>query len=415
MTRTKSLLAVLLIAIMFVVSGCSATTPAINDNSPAVMDHYDGIAYVNDSILKVGTTAKYSGKTICGYTIRHSEGYCEDVGAVIHIEADYGITATADKMVIYINGYNHTDRNITIKSAVVNGASAKNLSLNVKMNSKTKIDTKNYKTGLYCVTAKFSTGKSIDLYFFVNTNAASPCTVDNVSYKSACDRRIALNKAVANAINSDINGGFATDGSKSIDLTNFYYPNYTFGEPNKYRCDTQKWADLSNKICDKNWSKEHKAYVIALWIKNNIAYDWYRVDTLDASRSNYYKDYSGKQSVWDLRAGTCWDFSNIYAIMCRAQGIPCTTMGSDSQWHQWNLVQINGRWLEIDLANYSKYDVNGKDTSKKTLNKYGDSNFAKYAFTVYPNNRSTPKDLDVNTGLNYGNPDNPNDDVYYLS
>ena len=99
------------------------------------------------------------------------------------------------------------------------------------------------------------------------------------------------------------------------------------------------------------------------WLRNNIAYDVYIEDR--EARSYEAEDWSGKYSAWNLKTGVCWDFSNIYAIMCRAQGIPCTTVGCESQNHVWNLVMINGRWIEADITTYARYE-----TPEKKMRRY---------------------------------------------
>ena len=101
--------------------------------------------------------------------------------------------------------------------------------------------------------------------------------------------------------------------------------------------------------------------------------------------------------------------------MCRAQGIPCTVAGSTDLNHQWSLVMLNGRWTELDLTDYCTYEVNGKNTSTRTKYDNVESIFRQHAFNEMPNGYDTPKDLDVNIGINYGDPENPDDDVYYLS
>lgn len=137
-----------------------------------------------------------------------------------------------------------------------------------------------------------------------------------------------MNDAFDAVTKSTVNGGFARDGSKSIALDKFYYPQYHFNNPNNYRVDTQRWADNSDEIItDKTWSDEYKAYKLAIWLAENIAYDSYRANNLRWSRAGTVDIYDGTYSVWNLKTGVCFDFANIYAIMCRQQGIACTTIG----------------------------------------------------------------------------------------
>ena len=318
----KSIVAMLMSVVMI---ACGLSLPANIDNDTIEMtERANGIAYSDNRLLTVGNVALACGYTVCGFTDRHSEGINVETGTALHIEADYGLTLTHNKMVMYVNAYNHTDEKITVKSAIMNGASAKNKSITVKMNDKTAIDTKNYKTGLYTITVKFSTGKSLSICFWVNTNNAMPARVEYVNGDKAYERRVAMNDAFDAAVKSTVNGGFARDGSKSIALDKFYYPQYHFNQPNKYRVDTKLWADKSDEIItDKTWSDEYKAYKLAIWIAENIAYDSYRANNLRWSRAGTVDIYDGTYSVWNLKTGVCFDFANIYAIMCRQQGIAC--------------------------------------------------------------------------------------------
>ena len=407
-------------ALVMAVTPLSAASAAeqIPEQAPVVASHCNGIKggteikLTSDNIVKIGSYTLYS------FTQRHSEGYCTETSSVMHIEADYGVTLTADKMLIYANAYDHTGKKLTVKSASLSGvtkaASAlADKKLTIKMNKKTKIDTKNLKVGLYKITTVFSNKKSIDTYFYVNKTAACPCVYEEVSYEDVYNRRKALKKAENTAAKKKDSGGFAKDGSKSLALDQFYFPNATFGNPTKYRCDTQRWIDKSNELVKNSWSDEYKAYVMLNWLRNNIAYDVY-IEDRDA-RSYEAEDWSGKYSTWDLKTGVCCDFSNIYAIMCRAQGIPCTTVGCESQNHVWNLVMINGRWIEADITTYARYETPEKDATIRRKYSEADPGFSDFAFGNFPNSKITmAKDIVVNYSLMYGDPEDENSNTYYI-
>ena len=48
----------------------------------------------------------------------------------------------------------------------------------------------------------------------------------------------------------------------------------------------------------------------------------------------------------------CYDFSSLFAAMCRSEGIPCALTKGDagSSYHAWNKVNLNGKWYQIDLT-----------------------------------------------------------------
>ena len=97
-------------------------------------------------------------------------------------------------------------------------------------------------------------------------------------------------------------------------------------------------------------------------MSENLAYDHYKVDVLGTPRAFYYNDFSGTYDTWVTKAGVCHDFANIFATMCRAQGIPCNTL--DNRGHTWNLVYVNNSWVEVDMTYDITNDVNGEDTTK---------------------------------------------------
>ena len=63
--------------------------------------------------------------------------------------------------------------------------------------------------------------------------------------------------------------------------------------------------------------------------------------------------------------GICYDFSSLFAAMCRSPGSPCAlTKGyAGSSYHAWNKVNLNGKWYQIDLT----YAVTRSVKNAKTL------------------------------------------------
>ena len=411
-TLISSFLAVVMIfSCVGDISAMQAVTAYAEEFTPPVEETPNGVKKWNDISLTPVNIAKINSSYIVyGFTERHSEGYCTESDSVIPIEADYGLTAEASGMILYVNGYNHTNQNITIKSSKIDGKT----DVSLKMNTKTKIDTKNMETGYHYIRTTFSNGKSLELHFWVNTDAVRPCTKERTNFDVAVKRRKALTPAIDAAINSGRYGGFARDGSKSLALDQFYYPQYDFSKPALYRCDTQRWIDQSNKIVENSWSAEHKAYALMIWMRRNIAYDYYMVRVLKKSRAAYAKDWSGRYSVYNINAGKCWDFASIYSIMCRAQGIPCTTIGADSKWHVWNIVLINGRWIELDLTALNKYGVFKAETSVRTIDRESYC-ITNYAFKMHPSSNTVlPDDITVNYWLVYGDPKDENNYTHAL-
>lgn len=409
MKNIRRLIAVIMLAATILISGCS-TMPAIDDGTRAGIGNASkNVAFTAGNITSAkGSNIKYEWM-FYSFVPRHSVGIASN-GQSVDIEAEYGVTENCNGTKITFNLYNHTGKKITVKSAKVDNSESVNLSFSKNVT----IDTKNYKTGSHNIKIAFSTGKSITAYFYVNTDAVSTCIIKAVCAgevkRTYLQRRIDLNKAFNNL---EKTGTKMLDNSTSLALDKFYYPNYDFGNPAKYRCDTQKWIDLSNSLVEKNWSKEHKAYVIYDWIIRNIAFDYYDVEHCPSSRSAYYKDWSGKWHVWNTKCGVCFDYANILAIMYRAQGIPTVLIGSDNFNHDWNVAYINGRWIELDASMNAKYKVETSDVNKRTEFHSEGTLYSYCGFSrIHPNyDIYTTDDMVINDELMYGDPNNKNNKV----
>ena len=365
-------------------------------------------------------------ETAFAFNTIQSVGMSIDGYGPMFIEADYGVTETVKGRIVKVEYYNHTDKDINIEYAKLYDLKAeffdpdKCPDIQLTKDEPCCIDTSDMEQGLYEIRLMFSdeTGDkhAFEAYFIVKPERTLTCCAYASSYYMASlikrddfiERRKLLMEAMEREEGTELNGGFAVDGSKSLQLDKFYYPNYTFGKPEKYRCDTEKWIELSYQITEDDWSKEHKVYVICDWLRKNIPYDDFARQHI--SRPQYYNDWSGAQSVWDLRTGKCWDYSNIFSIMCRAQGIPCTTIGSLSINHSWNIVMINGRWEEVDIANWTPYTVHNEDVSviDRSPNNWYICGFSGLTPTY---DEELPADVDVNLQLMYGDPHDKNENV----
>ena len=109
--------------------------------------------------------------------------------------------------------------------------------------------------------------------------------------------------------------------------------------------DTQT-EQLADEICAGCDTDEEKAHAIYNWIIDNFEYDY---------------DYSAFIQYFDIRKtlrthkGVCYDFSNLFAALCRSQNIPCYVVDGISYetgvQHTWNRVYYNGSWWDLDVTN----------------------------------------------------------------
>ncbi|MDE6580211.1 MAG: transglutaminase-like domain-containing protein, partial [Ruminiclostridium sp.] len=236
-------------------------------------------------------------------------------GNVINTEAIYGLTAYVDGRNVNVKAYDHTGKHSVKLSELYNLDKSNGAVIQITVdNNYRTVDTKKFINGLYKITTVFYNGNTVDLYFYVNGNETWLCNMQIISEETAQiykDRRASLTKLLKN---------YGVTADNQLRTDNIYYPFYSFDST--WRCDTQLWIDLSDTLVEKNWSDEHKLFTFYEWISENIVYDEYVADVIDYSRARYYNDYSGKQSIYNLKAGTCFDYSHILLIMCRAQGIP---------------------------------------------------------------------------------------------
>ena len=64
---------------------------------------------------------------------------------------------------------------------------------------------------------------------------------------------------------------------------------------------------------------------------------------------NYVPD---TERVLAQGTGICYDFSALFAAMCRSQRIPCAIVKGDlnGSYHAWNRVYVDGAWSEVDVT-----------------------------------------------------------------
>ncbi|MDE5575851.1 MAG: transglutaminase-like domain-containing protein [Oscillospiraceae bacterium] len=369
--RLVSFLLVFLLSLTAAGTGGDGVLPFAEITASAAVKNLPVIDVNNDSYIAYKTAIKEVAGTdskltpyLYNFNTVMSSGYDSD-GRLVDIEANYGITAYMDGQNVNIKAYDYSKKPASVKSAVIANLDKNNgkaVKLNIGYEYKS-INTSNILNGLYRITVRFTGKKDAWIYVYVNGNETWLCNMQLMTAEKAKEyrnERTSLAKVIKD-------GKITT--KNSLDTDGIYYPFYPFPdgtEGSTWRCDTQRWIDLSNTLVKKSWSKEHKLFVFYEWINENIAYDNYMADTLNHSRARSYGDYSGKYSVYNLKTGNCFDFAHILLIMCRAHDIPAITIGSDEINHEWNAVYINNHWLEIDAVYAAKYEVNTADTTKRT-------------------------------------------------
>ena len=133
----------------------------------------------------------------------------------------------------------------------------------------------------------------------------------------------------------------------------------------------QKWCDLSDEIIKiDTWSDEMKVFALVKYLTQNYAYDDYRVNTLNNTSRAMKKGVWSDDNLFMYynKVGQCWDFANALTIMCRHQGIPCTSAENDG--HTVNAVWMCGEWIAIDVSSLVSNHCDTEDTDPKNWKHY---------------------------------------------
>lgn len=73
----------------------------------------------------------------------------------------------------------------------------------------------------------------------------------------------------------------------------------------------------------------------------------------DAVRKGMVRKYTpNTNQTMNSKLGVCYDFSALFAAMCRSQGIPCALVKGNTSmgYHAWNLVYVDGVWTAVDVT-----------------------------------------------------------------
>lgn len=256
-----------------------------------------------------------------------------------------------------------------------------------------------FTNGYYAITATYEKSDkkyNANLYLFVNcaSNNVSDYEFyicygndnDKTNHEGPTTRQAKIEEMISNA-------GITP---KNALATNVAYP-YEATNMDGGKYDTAFWINKSYEILKgyENASNEFKATLLHDWMTENLIYDNYKVNVLGESR--YYMDYvSGKYYMSKINIGVCRDFSNVYAIMCREQGIPCILLSSDVGGHVWNAAYLNGEWLEIDLTG----DIHRYAETASTTDVTPATNENTHCYTHYCNYRYSALYPDANK-VNY--------------
>ena len=107
-----------------------------------------------------------------------------------------------------------------------------------------------------------------------------------------------------------------------------------------------KTVELADEICVDCDTDEEKVKAIYKWMIYNFEYD-YDCEPLI--------QYFNVRKTLSTRKGICYDFSHLFAALCRSQNIPCYVVDGDKRnnaqyHHTWNRVYFDSSWWNIDVT-----------------------------------------------------------------
>ena len=109
--------------------------------------------------------------------------------------------------------------------------------------------------------------------------------------------------------------------------------------------DTQT-EELADEICADCETDEEKVQAIYQWIILNFEYDY---------DYHAFIQYFNLRKTLRTHKGVCYDFSNLFAALCRSQNVPCYVVDGiayeTAAQHTWNRVSYNNSWWDVDVTN----------------------------------------------------------------
>lgn len=105
-------------------------------------------------------------------------------------------------------------------------------------------------------------------------------------------------------------------------------------------------VELADEICSDCDTDEEKVKAIYEWMIHNFEYDY---------EYNPLVQYFNVHKTLRIHKGVCYDFSHLFAALCRSQNIPCyvidgTPYNPEMDCHTWNRVYFDGSWWDVDVT-----------------------------------------------------------------
>ena len=115
------------------------------------------------------------------------------------------------------------------------------------------------------------------------------------------------------------------------------------------------------QLCEGLETAEEKIVAIHNYIASTFTYDYtFAAGVRNGSITNYTPDTA---HLLEAQKGVCYDFSSLFAAMCRSQGIPCAVAKgyTTGGYHAWNMIYLNDAWIPVDLTVSIAYGLADSD------------------------------------------------------
>lgn len=308
--------------------------------------------------INVNTILSYSDGAIWnfGNTVAVSGGGSDDHTFTSTVETEYGFTLTVnDDNSVTVHTYNNG------QDYIVPALVTADLSTGEKTDNSGKTD---YVIGGYVrcndgfglVTVEFSNGT----YLYAGVlRESKKLYAANVSPMAIAKRMVSYRQNTQTVLDR-----YGVTPENAIGTDNIYYPIVPLST--KEKKDVAYWVAKSGELTKPDWTNAHKVMAFYNYCVDTFAYDTWSVRQGKNDRCFLYNDYTGKYYISQTHIGICEDFSQVMAIMCRAQGIPAIVAASSN--HSWPLIYLAdyGRWVPIDITDDLKWEVLGEDITAWT-------------------------------------------------
>lgn len=324
------------------------STEAETHEAPAATWH----ASSKEHDISVNSILTYEDGAIWNFADCTAVGAGVNSDIAVPAEADYGFIVTVlDSNSVDITAYNNSAEHI-VPVKVTAELSTGNLETTESYESYTITGYNDCSNGFGTVTVSFSNGRTLVAGVFKENGRLYAVNINSnkTIATNAVDRRLVLAKLMQDA-------GITEDDCVSTDP--IYYPIVPVNKGEV--TDTEYWVAKSSELVEDDWTDAHKIMTFYNYVIDNFAYDDWIIAQNDKARCFYYNDFSGKRYISNTNVGVCEDFSQVIAIMCRAQGIPAVVLHNKTHAVTVAYIEDYSRWFLIDSTDDIENDAYQED------------------------------------------------------